>query len=632
MRTPAIVANVCRKLDGVALAIELAAGRVAAYGLRQTAALLDQRLALEWPGHRTAPPRQKTLHATLDWSYELLSDLERVVLRRLAVFVGHFTLQAAQAVVVSATMDQDLVLGAIESLVCKSMVAIDPVGSTIHYRLLDTTRAYILEISVDDAELADLAARHATYYRQWLEQTVAGWPTLANVAERLPHLHDLNNARSALEWCFGVNGNIELGVELAASAVPVFLAMSLLTECHRWSERAILALDDATCGGREEMHLQAALALSLMFTRGENEAAREALNKGLVIAEERGDILNQVQLLGLQHLLHTRVGEFKTALHYAKRNCALSAASGDPVANALAHSILGVALQSIGDFGGARTELTAALEHGLNSRPTNIILLAFDHRTVAGIALAKTLWLQGHPAQALERARQTVKDAAHLGHPVTLSIALNGAISVFLWTGDQSAEEHIDWFMAHAEAHSMAPNLIVGRGLKGVLAIRGGDAKDGVENLQNCLQHHHVAGYRAFTAPFNISLAQGLAATGRFAEGITLIDETIKLIEASGNGCYMPEALRVRGNLLFSMPHPSSGAAEKCLMQSLDLSRRQGARAWELRTTVDLAGLLAALGRPERARELLQPIFEQFVEGSDTADLVAAKRVLATLR
>ncbi len=218
----AIVAGICRKLDGVALAIELTAARVATYGLEQTAALLGQRLALEWSGHRTAPPRQKTLHATLDWSYELLSDVERVLLRRLAVFVDHFTLQAAEAVVPSATLDQGQIVSAIESLVGKSMVTADPAGSTMRYRLLDTTRAYVLELAVDDAEVADVAARHAIYYRQWLEQTVAGWSTLANVTGRLPHLHDLNNARSALEWCFGVNGNAALGVELASAAAPVF--------------------------------------------------------------------------------------------------------------------------------------------------------------------------------------------------------------------------------------------------------------------------------------------------------------------------------------------------------------------------------------------------------------------------
>ena len=141
-----IVADICRKLDGVPLAIELAARRVESYGIQQTAALLDQHLTLLWHGSRTAPPRQKTLQATLNWSYELLSELERVVLRRLSIFVGHFTLDAALEVVASAPLDRTTVTGALDSLVEKSMVAVRPIGAMVRYRLLDTTRAYALEI------------------------------------------------------------------------------------------------------------------------------------------------------------------------------------------------------------------------------------------------------------------------------------------------------------------------------------------------------------------------------------------------------------------------------------------------------------------------------------------------------
>jgi predicted ATPase/DNA-binding winged helix-turn-helix (wHTH) protein len=162
-----IVASICRKLDGVALAIELAARRVETYGLRQTAALLDQRLTLLWLGSRTAPPRQKTLQATLDWSFGLLTGLERVVLRRLAAFVGHFTLDAALEVVTSTTLDGSSVISAIDSLVAKSIVATSPFGAMMRYRLLDATRAYVLERNIDDAESADLAVRHAAYYRRW---------------------------------------------------------------------------------------------------------------------------------------------------------------------------------------------------------------------------------------------------------------------------------------------------------------------------------------------------------------------------------------------------------------------------------------------------------------------------------
>jgi len=308
----AIVVSICRKLDGVAFAIELAARRVESYGLQQTAALIDQRLALQWPGPRTAPPRQKSLQATLDWSYGLLSELERVVLRRLAVFVEHFTLDAALAVVPSANVDQSVVLGAIDSLVAKSMVATHPIGPMMRYRLLEITRNCALEINGDGDELADLAARHATYYRQWLEQTGIEWSTLSTSLEREPHFADLNNVRAALEWCFSANGNAKIGVGLAAAAAPVFFAMSLLPECHSWSEQAIVVLDDATRGTSEEMHLQAGLGISSMHMYGQSDGAHLALKRSLAIAEERGDLLNQARLLGILHMFHFRAGVSKT--------------------------------------------------------------------------------------------------------------------------------------------------------------------------------------------------------------------------------------------------------------------------------------------------------------------------------
>src|SRR5262249_4492085 len=142
----AIVVRICRKLDGVALAIELAARRVEAYGLHQTETLLDQRFTLLLLGHRSVTPRQRTLQATLDWSYQLLSQTERDVLRRLAVFVGHFTLNAALAIATDSDVDQSQALSAIDSLVGKSMIETSPVGAMMRYRLLDTTRAYVLSI------------------------------------------------------------------------------------------------------------------------------------------------------------------------------------------------------------------------------------------------------------------------------------------------------------------------------------------------------------------------------------------------------------------------------------------------------------------------------------------------------
>jgi predicted ATPase/DNA-binding winged helix-turn-helix (wHTH) protein len=623
----ALVAEICRRLDGVALAIELAAGRVQAYGLRQTAALLDQRLPLSWTGQRNAPPRQRTLQATLDWSYGLLSEPERLVLRRLAVFVGPFTIEAALGVATGGAVDDAALFAAIDSLVAKSMVATRPVGAMMRYRLLDTTRAYALQIA-DDAERAALAARHAGYYRRWLEQLGGEWPALSNAAVRGPYLSAMNNVRAALDWCFGPGGDAGLGVALAAAAAPVFLAMSLLTECQRWSERAIGALDAAARGGSDEMHLQAALGMALMFLQGGSDAARVALERALAIAESRGDALGQLVVLGPLHMFHLRIGAFDVALELGKRGAALAGSVEDPAAAALARFLLGMSLHLAGDLGGARAALEAALRHQPGGPRASTIYLGFEGQNLSGAILARTLWLQGHPAQAVEQARRAVREAERLDHPVTLSVAMIWAITVFLWTGDlRSAEQHVAWFTARAGTHSLGPYLAVGQALVAALAVRRGDAEAGVEGLQAGLATLRGARYEVLTTVLEIALAEGLAATGRAAEGLALIEATIRRVEARGDLVYMPELLRVKGLLLRATPQ----AAEACFRQSLDWARRQGALAWELRAATDLAALLAGEARSGEAAALLRPVLDRFTEGADTADVTAAGRLLSTL-
>jgi predicted ATPase len=165
-----LVTEICRKLDGVPLAIELAAMRAAMFGLRDTAARLGSRLDLLKFGRRSASPRHRTLRATLDWSHDRLSDVERLALRRLAIFIGSFTLDGAIAIVEQEGMDQNDVAETIESLVDKSMVEAGVHTHEASYRLLDTTRAYALEKLVHSGEHDAIAIRHADFLSKPLEK------------------------------------------------------------------------------------------------------------------------------------------------------------------------------------------------------------------------------------------------------------------------------------------------------------------------------------------------------------------------------------------------------------------------------------------------------------------------------
>ncbi len=620
-----IIAAICRKLDGMALALELAARRVETYGLSQTAALLDQHLALAWVGSRNAPPRQKTLQATLDWSFGLLSEFERTVLRRLAIFVGDFTLDAAWEVIATPSLDRPALFGAIDSLVAKSLLSATSFGAMMRYRLLDTTRAYALQGQTED-DRAGLAASHASYYRRWLEQFGPDWPTLSNGPERLPYFLGINNVRAALEWTFGDNGNADIGISLAAAAVPVFQAMSLFPECARWSERALSAMGDYHRGSREEMHLQAGRGISRMYLHGGRDTL-PALTRSLEIAEKRGDAVDQLKVLGPLNMFYLRTGDFKSARECAVRCSSVAKATDEPSAISLGHFFLGNSLHFSGELSQARLELEAALSvDPFPSRATGSYV-GFQGHGLAGGILARNLWLQGLPDEAESMARQTIEEAAAADHSLTLCIALLGGIAVFLWRGDlASAQKHIEWLISRAGLHSLSPYMSVARGFEGEIAIRLGDPESGVDTIRRCIERLHASTYEVFTTMLELSLIKGLSALGKVEEGLGRVERAIQSVQTNGDFCYGPELLRMKGNLLRS--NSSSDKPRAYIEEAIHESRKMGACGWELRASCDLAALEMEYGNRAEAAAILQPVINRFTEGRNTDDLKVAEELL----
>ncbi|MET0222477.1 MAG: winged helix-turn-helix domain-containing protein, partial [Tardiphaga sp.] len=238
----ATIADVCRRLDGNALAIELAASQVATYGLRGMAKLLDDRFRLAWLGRRTASERHQTLGALIDWSYGLLSDEERRCFGHLAVLVGDFDLTAAQAIIAES---DGRTLAMIERLVSKSLLSVNTERAAPRYRLLETTRAFAVDKMMRSGESDAIARRQATYFADLLERRDIGCSDASD---------DLGNVRAALGWAFSPSGDIGLGVRLAAAAAPIFLNLSLLGECHHWCARAIEA--QRAAGGEIDKELE----------------------------------------------------------------------------------------------------------------------------------------------------------------------------------------------------------------------------------------------------------------------------------------------------------------------------------------------------------------------------------------
>jgi predicted ATPase len=303
-----MIAAVCRRLDGVPLAIELAAARAAALGIEALAARVDDRFRLLTGGRRTALPRHQALRATLDWSYELLAEPERVILRRLAVFAGPFSLEAAAAVAASPELAPSDVIEGLSSLVAKSLVAVEVEGGAVaRYRVLDTTRAYALEKVGESGEMQAVARRHAEYYRDLFERAETECDTMPAAEWLADYRRQIDELRAALDWVFLPDGDAAIGVALTAAAIPLWMHLSLMEECRGRVEHALAALDaGGSRDARGEMKLHAALAASLMSARGTVPEIGADWAKAFEIAEKLDDA--EYELRSLRGLWSFRIG------------------------------------------------------------------------------------------------------------------------------------------------------------------------------------------------------------------------------------------------------------------------------------------------------------------------------------
>ncbi|HEY2538183.1 MAG TPA: winged helix-turn-helix domain-containing protein [Stellaceae bacterium] len=633
---PAIAA-ICRRLDGIPLAIELAAARASAFGIEALAARLDDRFRLLTGGRRTALPRHQTLRATLDWSYELLADPERVLLRRLSAFAGAFSLEAAGAVAASPELALSEVVESLSNLVAKSLVVVEADGSVARYRLLDTTRAYALDKLDESGEREPLASRHAEYYRGLFERAEAEWETRPPAECLADYGRQIDNARAALDWAFSPEGDASIGVALMAAALPLWTQLSLLGEARSQVMRALAALDSiAAPDRRREMLLQAALANAVLGTVGTVDAVEAAWNRALELAEELDEIDHQLRALYGLYLYKMRIGEYRTGLAFARRFRSAAEKKADPSDLLQGDRIVGVSLFLLGDPGGARAQIERLLARSPGLRPRlQAVRFGLDQRVAALFHLSRILWVQGYPDQAVRIAAAGVDEAVAIDHPISLCFALaDGACPVSAWVGDNSATARfISMLSERAEKLGLAIWHAYGLAWRGWLADREGDSETAIALFGAAIREFRATQFDLHFTIFLGSFAEILTRAGRIADGAAVIDEAVRRAELTEERWCYPELLRIRGDITWRFDGPDAAQLATDLhMRALDWARGQGALSWELRAAMSLARLLHDQGRPADALALLQPVYDRFTEGFDTADLKTAKTLLDAVR
>jgi predicted ATPase/DNA-binding winged helix-turn-helix (wHTH) protein len=624
-----MVAEICRKLDGIALAIELAAGRAAIFGVRDTVARLGSHLDLLKFGRRTATPRHRTLKATLDWSYDHLSEVERAVLRRVAIFIGHFTLEAALAVADEGGIDQSEIEGAVENLVNKSLIVAWPSYRGMLYRLLNTTRSYALEKLAASGEHHSIAARHASHLSQLSENNSGNLFDLEPRRSLTDAIQDyLGDIRAALEWSFGPDGNDGAAIRMAAAASQLLLAKSLFVECRGWMERAIDRIA-AGCDPRDQMEIHASLALSLMFTAGNSERVRDAFNTALTFAERCEDAYQQLRLLsGLSMYLHRTI-DAAGSLEVALRAESVARKTGNPEDAALADSMLGAAYYMLADHVRAPKHLERALHRSSASRRFNATQYLFDLRTTSLFNLARSHWFAGNLDRAARYAERTIEEAETSDHPIALCRAIILTMPFYFWIGDLAqVERDLSELELTAEKYSLEPFRAVAVGLRGRHLVRVGQTMDGMRHLQDSLEKLRGLRYEMLVTDFVSELAVSLAKQNERAEALALIDASIATQLRSKRPLHLPGLFLAKGLAFVCGESQQTDLALECFKEAMTLAGQQFALSFELRAGLELAQLWIDRGQIQRAHDLIGPIYGRFTEGLATPDLILARRIL----
>ncbi len=393
-----LVAAICRRLDGIPLAIEIAAARVPALGLSSVARLLDERFLALTAGRRSVVPRQRTLQATLDWSHRLLSERERRVFRRVAGFVGGFSLAAGAAVASDAELDRHEVIDAIGILVTKSLLAVDSQEGQWRYRLLEVARTYALERLAEADEVESVARRAASHWLSVFGNCFDDWTRQSDAAFDACYGADLGNLRAALDWAFLPGGDARIGVQLTGLSGPLWVDRLMMRESEERLALAFAAVQpDMPAAWVAALNLAAG---TFYYTRL-NEQSITALRAAASMLRALGE----TPLAGYAFLL---LGNSLAALGQDEAEQALSEArkllvQGDhPRVMALLPKTMAMFYYMRGMPAETRRENLRALALAREGGYDMLALTVEEN-------LADSLWLSGDLPGALEAARNVIE-------------------------------------------------------------------------------------------------------------------------------------------------------------------------------------------------------------------------------
>jgi predicted ATPase/class 3 adenylate cyclase/DNA-binding CsgD family transcriptional regulator len=536
------VTEICRRLDGMPLAIELAAARVRALSPADILDGLRDRFRLLTGGARTAVRRQQTLRASVDWSHALLTEPERVVFRRLAVFLGGFDLDAAQAVAGGGDVERDQVLDLLTLLVDKSLVVAENTEGRMRYRLLETVRQYALEKLGESGEADAVRTRHRDHYTSLAAQRDApadrDYEQLIEQAET-----EIDNLRAAFEWS-RENSDVELALALASSLQPLWQARGRVREGLVWFDAALAELDaqhaEVAAGVRARALADRAM---LAIWAGDADSLDQA-QQALAIAREVDDPALLTRALTACGLI-TALGSAELAGPYLVEAIGVARALDDRwrLSQILAHQA--IAASNAGDPIATR----APAEEGRD------LADAIGNRHLSRqcrLCLAVAQGYQGDLAGAAAQFAELVADAqaAHDGLLEVISLGYQGL--VLAWQGDTAAARDAADAAIEAAAELGGYYATVGYAALAGAALAAGDAATAQDA---CEAVPPLSALPQTMATWRVLSALAALARGDLVAARRWADEAV----TSTTGYYLSAALLARAHVAIAQGEPEQG-------------------------------------------------------------------------
>jgi predicted ATPase len=633
-----VVAELCLRLDGLPLAIELATARLRLFSPHALVEQLGNRLKLLRGGARDVPIRQQTLRDTIDWSYEMLDPGEQRLFELLSVFSGA-TFEAVEDVASRCKgLDEIDILDALSSLLDKNLIRrVDRGDAQSHVSMLETIREFAAA-RLDERPELRAAARyaHATYFADW---TQLQWEPLTGTERETASeqmAREIENIRTAWRYWVAEKDFDELG-KLTDS-------LWLLYDARGWYHATVSLTTDllellastpsSPEGALEQITLQTSLARVLLTLKGYTQEVEDAYTRALELCEGQGEVPQLLPVLRGLSSFYVFQAEFEKGARAGEQILKLAERYDDASARVEGHMVLGACLAML-------DSLEPAMEHlekGIASYdPERHGSWRYRLGNNPGVACFTTsalvLWMLGFPDRAGDRANEAIALSRKLNHPSSIAYAHFHAGLLHLWKRElkltyQSAQTVLDI----AEERDFQIWRAVGSCLRGAAMAGMGSADEGLKVIEEAMNNYQRLKTPPVFWPLLLFLQAGACGlAGRPGDGLILIDEAIKIAQNSTGQTLWAEFFGLKGDLLLALSSDNAPEAESWFQRAVDISAESQAPMLQLRAALRLSRLWSEQGKSEAARRLLRDAYERLTEGSSTADLKEAKALLDEL-